>query len=264
MQITLNLIRQVLKEAFGFNSFIASFITEVRPDTSHPTAGITKDGIVCYNPEFVSKYINCKEDLFSLIFHELLHPMFGHFIYGCGLIENIAADAVINAAITTLYPMESFEGALFKKTHSPRGIDGLLRPCSQMGNSRYKRVYDRLYQQYMTYDKQMTTGELIQTLKILTPKENLSGIILIGTHKSGSNGNEFPAEVLTKIAEEIKLSIREKASKQAGYFQNIVSMIMEAIKTYMSIRRNLLSKFTTKRKFDKFIELFQNRRISTR
>ena len=263
MQIKLNLIRQILKEAFGFNSFIASFITEVRADTSHPSAGISKDGIVCYNPEFVSKYINCKEDLFSLVFHELLHPMFGHFIYGCGLIENIAADAVINAAISTLYPIESYDGSLFKKTHSPRGIDGLLRPLSKMGNSRYKRVYERLYQQYMTFDKQMTTGELIQTLKILTPKENLSGIILIGTHNGHCKGNEFPAEILDKIAGEIKISIRKNASKQAGYFQNIVSMITEALKTHMSIRRSLLLKFATKRKFDKFIELFQSRRIST-
>ena len=263
MKITLNHVRQVLKEAFGYNSFIASFIKDIHEDKNHLTVGITKEGIVCYNPEFVSKYIKCKEDLFSLIFHELLHPMFGHFIYECGIIENIAADAVINAAISILYPIESLEGALFKNTHSPRGLDGLLRPMSNMGNSRYKRVYERLYQQYKTYDTQMTTGELIQTLKILTPKENLSKIILIGTYKSCSNGNEFPTEVLTKIAGEIKLSVREKASNQAGYFQNIVSIIMDTLKTYRSIRRSILSKFATKRKFDKFIELFQNRRIST-
>jgi len=79
MKITLELVRQVLKEALGFDSFVASFITEVREDNNHPTAGIAKDGVLAYNPEFVSRYVTCKEDMFSLIFHELLHPMFGHF-----------------------------------------------------------------------------------------------------------------------------------------------------------------------------------------
>ena len=40
MKITLELVRQVLKEALGFDSFVASFITEVREDKDHPTAGI--------------------------------------------------------------------------------------------------------------------------------------------------------------------------------------------------------------------------------
>ena len=76
MKITLELVRQVFKEALGFDSYVASFITEVREDDNHPTAGIAKDGLLAYNPEFVSRYVTCKEDMFSLIFHELLHPMF--------------------------------------------------------------------------------------------------------------------------------------------------------------------------------------------
>ena len=116
MKITLKLVRQVLKDALGFESFVASFITGVREDNNHPTAGIAKDGVLAYNPEFVSRYVTRKKDMFSLIFHELLHPMFGHFIYDSGRVENIAADAVINAVISTLYPDRSREGNLFKKT----------------------------------------------------------------------------------------------------------------------------------------------------
>jgi len=264
MQISLKLIRQLLKEAFGFNSFIASFISSVHEDANHPTAGITKDGILHYNPEFVSQYITCKEDLFSLIFHEVLHPMFGHFIYEGGDIENIAADAIINAAITTLYPVESHCGDLFKKTHSPKGLDGILRPMSSMENSRYNRVYNRLYQPHATREVQLTTGELIQTLKILTPKMNILGILLIGTHNNGESPDsifKIPTEIVNKFAEEIRRSVQEKVSRQAGYFRNIVSILIESLKTHLSIRRNLLMKFTTKRKFDKFIEFFQNRRI---
>ena len=151
MKITLELAREVLREALGFDSFVASFITEVRENDNHPTAGIAKDGVLAYNPEFVSRYVTCKEDMFSLIFHELLHPMFGHFIYDCGKIENIAADAIINAVISTLYPDQSREGSLFKKTHSPKGLDGLMRPSSRMRNSRYQRVAAHRNQRSVTW-----------------------------------------------------------------------------------------------------------------
>jgi len=80
MKITLETVREVLRDALGFESFTAAFITSVTEDPGHPTAGISKDGKLCYNPEFVSRYVSSTEDLFSLIFHELLHPMFGHFI----------------------------------------------------------------------------------------------------------------------------------------------------------------------------------------
>ena len=67
--------------------------------SQYPTACINKEGTLGYNSQFISKYVGCREDLFSLIFHELLHPMFQHFIYDNGQLENIAADSVINACI---------------------------------------------------------------------------------------------------------------------------------------------------------------------
>lgn len=272
MKINLEIVRQVLREALGFESFTACFITRVREDPGHPTAGITKDGTLSYNPDFLARYVTSKEDLFSLIFHELLHPMFGHFIYSCGEIENIAADAIINAAISTLYPEQSKCGNLFKKTHQPKGLDGIMRPGSQMHSSRYDRVYDKLYQQMWHRKEAMTTGELIQTLKILTETENLSSILLLGTHGSsadgkGNNGSQgldgLPEDVLARLAEDIKRSIRENASKQAGYSDVLLDLVMEALRTHLSIRRVLLNKFATKRKMDRFKELFHSRRISS-
>jgi len=266
MKITLELVRQVLKEALGFDSFVASFITEVHEDKDHPTAGIAKDGVLAYNPEFVSRYVTCKEDMFSLIFHELLHPMFGHFIYDSGKIENIAADAIINAVISTLYPEQSREGSLFKKTHRPRGLDGLMRPSSRMHNSRYHRVYERLYPEMRRIEDTMTTGELIQTLKILAQTEELDAVMLLGTHAGAGNGDEslgsLPQEVLARFAEDIKRSLRESGGKQAGYNENLMELFMEALRTHLSIRKALLQKFATKRKVDRFKELFQDRRIS--
>ncbi|MFH1941198.1 MAG: hypothetical protein ABIL68_03760, partial [bacterium] len=135
-----------------------------------------------------------------------------------------------------------------------------------MKNSRYERVYKQLYQQHRTNEAQMTTGELIQTLKILTPKVDVTGILLIGTHNEQPGHEtifELPPEDVARLAEEIRNNIQEKTSDQAGYYQNIVSLLIEALRTHLSIRRDLLLKFATKRKFDRFIELFQNRRIVT-
>ena len=94
MRINLETVREVLKDALGFDSFVAGFISEVVEDAQVATAGITIEGRLSYNSEFVEKHVLCRKDLFGLVFHELLHPMFGHFIYGNGELENIAADAI--------------------------------------------------------------------------------------------------------------------------------------------------------------------------
>ncbi len=169
MKITLETVRQILRETLGFESFTARFIERVTEDNNCKTASISKKGTLTYNPEFVSEYVKTNKDLFSLIFHEILHQVFGHFIYKVGMIENIAADAIINAAISNIYLEHSGNGELFRKYYSSTGITGILRPASNMRNSRYAGIYDKLYRNYRYYPKRtMTTGELIQTLRILT------------------------------------------------------------------------------------------------
>ncbi len=261
MKIDLGLVRSILRKTLGFNSFVASFIKNVKKDKNHPTAGITKSGVLFYNPDFVDKFITSKEDLFSLIFHELLHPMFGHFIYNCGEIENIAADAIINAVISRIFHKESANGSLFKKTHHPCGLDGIMRPASELDNSRYSKVYERLYNYNCNRDKDsITTGELIQTLKILTEGENLSTVLLIGSHGTNEEELKLPREILVKVAEEFKRETKKRTSCTPGYYKNLMEFLTEAFQTHLSIRKVLLQKFATKRKVDKFKELFQDRR----
>ncbi|MBM3333349.1 hypothetical protein FJY63_01685 [Candidatus Sumerlaeota bacterium] len=267
MKITLETVREVLRNALGFESFVASFITEVHEDPGHPSAGITRDGRLCYNPGFVARFVATKEDLFCLIFHELLHPMFGHFIHGAGQIENIAADAVINAVISTVYCAESNNGALFTKTHERRGLDGIMRPESEMGNSRYSRVYDKLYHRQYGNSDSLSTGELIQTLKILTETEKIEVVLLLGTHGEAcgmiDNGlTGLDPETLGRIAEELKRSATEAMSHGAGHSETLVAMLMEALRTHLSIRKALLQRFAIKRKVDRFKELFHERRIA--
>ena len=266
MKITLSLVRQILREALGFESFTGSFITRLVEDPKHPTAGITREGVLSYNPAFLKRYVACREDLFSLVFHELLHPMFGHFIYKAGKIENIGADAIINAVIGTLYASQSGNGNLFKKTYEPRGLLGLMRPQSIMHNSRYARVYNHLYGMWHVKDK-MTTGELIQTLKILTQMEDLTAILLIGSHNDEQGAGEglesLPKEVLGRIADDLQQSINTaEGQKQAGYNPALAGLFVEALRTHLSIKKVILQRFTSKRKVDKFKELFQEHRLS--
>jgi hypothetical protein len=223
MKITLEIVRQVLKESLGFDSFTAAFISSVTEDPGHPSAGITKDGELSYNPEFVNQFILCNEDLFGLIFHELLHPMFNHFIYRNGLVENLAADAIINAVISNVYTEESRGGNLFKTLYKEKGVEGLLRPGSSLSNSRFKKVYDRLYHEGDSRDK-MTTGELIITLKILLESQEIGNIVLLGSHGEDNNsGIEWPKEILEKIADDIKRATLEKLSEMPGYYDTLMA-----------------------------------------
>jgi len=263
MKISLESVRQILREALGFDSFTASFIRSVEEDTKVPTAGIDKEGTLSYNPLFVKRNVTCQEDLFSLIFHELLHPMFNHFIHNNGPIENLAADAVINAVIGTIYPCQSRDGQLFRRIYTQKGVEGLLRPMSQMSNSRLERTYERLYQTGIRSDK-LTTGELITTLKILLQPPQVATVVLLGSHPGDSNrGKQWPKETLEKIAGDIKRSAVNQIGNMAGYSENLIDMFMESLRTHLAIKRVILQKLTTNRKVDKFKELFRERRIST-
>jgi hypothetical protein len=185
--------------------------------------------------------------------------MFRHLIHSNGPLENIAADMVINASISLLFPEASGEGALFKKTYDPHGMEGLLRPMSRMHDSRYCKLYNVFYGHRRAEDN-LTTGEVIQTLKVLTPCQETSCLLLLGSHGTPSQGNGqqppglsgLPAESLCRIAEELKQAAQPSRNNMAGYGENLYELFLEAIKTHLSIRKVLLQKFATKRKVDRF------------
>ncbi len=262
MDITLDQVRQTLRKTLGFESFTAGFIKKVQHDDKCQTASISKNGTLRYNHEFVSKNIKTSEDLFSLIFHETLHKVFGHFIYQAGMIENIAADAIINAVISNLYSRYSNNGELFKRLYDPTGLTGLLRPDSNMRNNRYSNIYDNLYRQYYSNGNgQITTGELITSLKILTDQENIPTILLLGNH-SQSDGAEFPNDIAGKIASDIQTSINKNGSF-AGYNETLKQLFIRIIKSRFSLPRKILERYTTKRKIDRFKELYTTNTRST-
>jgi hypothetical protein len=259
MKITLETVRAVLREALGRESFVASFVRSVEESEACPTACISSEGVLRYNPDFVAKYIACDEDLFCLVLHEIMHPMFGHFIYQSGELENIAADMVINASISQLFQEASGSGSLFRKAYQPHGLEGLLRPISWMHDSRYGNLY-RVFYGNSRGQERLTTGEVIQTLKVLTPVHDAKAILLIGSHAPADpgKGKDAPglsglsAEVLCRIAENLKQAAQCPKNRVAGQGENLYDLFLEAIKTHLSIRKVLLQKFATKRKVDRF------------
>jgi hypothetical protein len=268
MKITLETVRGILREALGRESFVASFIKSVEESDTCPTACISSEGILRYNPAFVAKYVGCDEDLFCLVLHEILHPMFGHFIYKSGHLESVAADMVINASISLLFQDASGCGSLFRKTYQPHGMEGLLRPLSRMHDSRYANLYNVFYGNRHKED-QLTTGEVIQALKVLTPAYDAKAILLIGSHATGEAGDGadapgltgLPAESLCRIAEDLKQAAHYPNNRIAGQGENLYDLFLEAIKTHLSIRKVLLQKFATKRKVDRFKQTIHRQAI---
>ena len=267
MRITLELVRTTLRRVLGRESFVASFITRVEETASCPTACITKDGYLRINPEFVSTHVSSEQDLVCILLHELMHPMFGHFVYGPGELENIGADMVINATITQFFAEASGYGSLFRRFYKPSGIEGLLRTGSQMHDSRYADLYESFYGPYRHCGMTLSTGEVIQTLKILTPTIQRNSIVLLGGHgelsgKVDDTGslNGLSAEVLADIAEDLKKASKLSKGQRAGINEALYDLLLEVLKSHRSIKRVLLAKFATKQKVDNFEGLGQRMR----
>ncbi len=264
MEITLEFVRQILRRALGFESFVATFIKSVRADgKATRSAQIDREGRLTYSPEFVKAKVRSREDVFSLVMHELMHPLFNHYIYGAGALTNIACDAVINASIARFFPVHSDVGRLFTRCYADRGIEAILRPgCQNVREGRYEGVYTNLYGSHVPQTDRLTTGELIQTLKVLCEPMKVGAILLLGSHsdrerKGASPGStaELPQEILEKLAGEIEKAV--KSSDAAGHGETLFGMLLQVLKTHLSMRRKLLKKFLTERAVGKFLE--QNR-----
>ena len=258
MEITLQTVRDTLRGSFGRDSFVASFITSVHADTSCLTAGINAEGTTKYNPEFVAQHITAPAELFCLVVHELMHPMFGHFVYQNAQLENIAADMVINVSVSLLFAKHSGQGALFRRTYSPIGLEGLLRPGSNMHQSRYAKLYGSFYEG-LSSDQKLSTGEVIQALKILTPSDDIPKILLLGGH-GGETGKSascdsvapFSSDLLSRIAADMKRIMEKPTGYGVGFGESLYDFFLDVLKTYLTLKRVLLDQFTTRQKMDRF------------
>ena len=252
MEITLETIRDLLRRSLGPDSFASGFVSAVETDRSVPTACIDAEGTMRVNPEFVRQHVRTDVDLFCLVFHELLHPAFGHFMRPNDDITNIACDAIINAVITNLFAEQSGRGSLFLRFYPDRGLEALLRPGSNLRNSRYQSLYDHLYPT-STRHSSLSAGEVIQTLKVLCP-EPPSSVHLLGSHgNAGTTGASipWPSGTIARVAADL-LAALEATGQGAGHFAHLQQLVVEVLKTKKTLRQCLLERYATKRRLDSF------------
>jgi len=258
VEITLPVVRGLLREALGFDSFVAGFIRSISADPKVETACIDAEGNLRYGPGFVNEHVKTREDLFCLVFHELLHPFFRHYAYGGGRLVNLACDAVINAIVTVVFHRQSNGGSLFQKLYEAEGIEIILRPCLQVQNSRYARIHASLYGKYgMGSTYKMTTGEMIQSLKVLAEGVEITGIVLLGSHGAGGERqqetggvSDLPAEVTEGLAREIKGVLAQ--GNLAGHNASLCEMLTEVLKSHLGLKRRMLRDFITRSAVAKF------------
>jgi len=248
VEITLPVVRGLLREALGSDSFVAGFITSVTADPKTGTACIDAEGRLRYSPSFVQKHVKTREALFCLVMHELLHPVFRHYAYGGDKLVNLACDAVINAVVSQVFYRQSDSGCLFRDFYQGEGIEMILRPCLSIRNSRYARVHASLYGSIeIGSGARMTTGEMIQSLKVLAEGVQLEAVLLLGSHKGGApdagESVELPADVLESLAQGMKDALGK--CNLAGCNPSLCGMLTEVLKSRLSLKRRMLRDFTT-------------------
>lgn len=264
MNITLQTVRDLLRSTLGHDSFTAGFVKSVIEDPDTPTASINAHGEIRYNPGFVRENVKTGVDLFCLIFHEVLHPVFGHFIHPNDEIANIGCDAIINSIISNLFTEASGDGLLFRRLYPEKDLPAILRPDSRLSFSRYAMVYDLLYS-HSRQGTKLSAGEVIQTLRVLTPTVAVK-FTLIGSHGQGGAKDTrqptLPAEVIQGISADLLNSL-PRAGNGAGYWDHLRELLVEALKTKKTIRQSLLTGYTTRKKLEGFFDEGQRTRRIT-
>jgi len=251
MQITLQTVRDVIRSGFGKECFVAGFIQSVTSDGDIPTACIDARGNLKYNPAFAQEHLQHPESLFCLLVHELCHCVFGHSVHGYGEVENLGEDAIINAFITHAFQKVSGQGRLFREFYADEGVAGLLRPDSKLQHSRFGPLYSRLYASRHA----LSSGEVIQSLKVLLPEEQEMPQLL-GSH--GENAGVSDA-VREGIAQDLGDAI--DLADCVGSGSALYELFRKRLKSAVGIKRAVLRRYTTTQRLDKFVSVCRETRM---
>ena len=265
MDLTLETVRSTLRGALGPGSFVAGFVRAIHADPGVRTACINAEGVVLYNPDFVRLNVRTEVDLFCLVFHELLHPAFGHFIHPSDDAANIACDAIINAIVTHVFAEPSGRGSLFVRVYPERGLSALLRPRSALQHSRYGALYRDLYPQAHG-GRKLSAGEIIQSLRALLPPGERT-VLLLDSHGVGGEGkpagDALPTDVAARIADELRQAAI-RPGQGAGNSPHLQDLLIEVLAQKKRVREELLARYATRRTLGRFFaESRRPRRITS-
>jgi len=264
MHITIETVRDTLRHGLGHDSFTAGFVKSVIEDPNVPTTCINAKGVLRYNPDFVRMNVKTGVDLFCLTFHEVLHPVFGHFIHPNDEVANIACDAIINSVISNLFAEASGSGALFRRIYPERDLPAILRPDSDLRFSRYGRLYEYLHPRARQQTR-LSAGEVIQTLRALMPSTRMD-ILLLGSHGTAGAKGDGREGIPTATIQGLSRDFLQKlpaTSNGAGCWDHLKDLLVEVLNTKKTIRQSLLTGYTTRRKIEGFFDVGQRMRRIT-
>lgn len=187
-------------------------ILDIRPSDQVPTACVTNTGIpvILYNPDFINKHCETKAHVAMLLLHEIYHVLLGHTLKNkVTQIDNLVADAIINAMICLQYDsfgFQSFFMSLYDKSTMPQAF---LRPKSRPPRFWQRRKYNQL---------QTIMGLPWDDLKeIFTDIDanDIKNVVLLGNHDSTSGSSEdiLPDVILDSIAQSITEDFEDKVQE---------------------------------------------------
>lgn len=244
-KLTLELVRDLLYSKLGSASYIAGTIKDIVETDSVSTFAISKSQVLYYSPKFLKENIRSEDDLFTVIMHEIFHPLFGHFAIKNDKISNIAQDAFINASLYHLFPNQTNRCSFMQGFYGPTGVEGLLRPESNLENTRYGPIYKMLYTSY----NKVSSSEVMEILEQLTTSKNIT---LLGNHGDiiPDDGADRDEDYNVKISEELL----SKFGKSAGSGSSILEALREVLNVHITIKNSVLAKFAVRRQFESFLD----------
>lgn len=254
-KITLELIREVLYTKLGSASYIAGIIKKVAETDRVETLAISKAQTLYYNKKFIENNLKSEEHLFTVLMHEIFHPLFGHFNIEKDDTSNIAQDAFINASLFHLFRIETDSCSLMQSLYNKNNFEGLLRPFSNLSSTKYNAIYNLLYSSY----NKVSSSEVMEILEQTIQKQKIK--ILLGNHGE-SLPDDGDGEDAGTINEKVAQEILSKVGDSPGHNTSMLDALKEVLNIHITLKTDILRKFAVKRTFDAFLEKNEVKRIT--
>lgn len=275
----------VLQKRFGMNSYISSsFIQRVREVTTESptfaqgisTCAVDGNGTLWWYRPFFEQHINTRNKLEELLFHELLHHVFGDLCRSPDYLHNFAADIIINSMVGRTLGHCDLMKSFYEGQVLP--INGMLRPESfiRADAKKLKPIYNTVWgfwdsrgktrpvsrygQPDLSEQGFQSIPELLEVLRILLSRYGGQRPKLLGGHghrdqqgigsgeegtertDAGDEQGELDAEVRSQLGGELGKYLQEHC-KTAGHGDQLVDLVIETIKTKTTLLTKLLEEF---------------------
>lgn len=242
-----------------------------KADDSINTLALDKDENLHINLPFWQEHIKTDADATFVLIHELMHHVLGDITRLNNLsvedkmdaqLINIAADIRINAFICTCLNITRPEGytTLFiEKFYESKGVEGLLRPKSNLKNTKFYKLYQNVW--FSSYGYRVDEPESIENyddlytaLKVILNRK-IKNVKLIGTHSQTVDGK--PTQQSNAAAEKIGKILKESIESGMGGRDTLVGrLILEDLAINQSLSTKIFARYAINKKLNNLKSFF--------